>query len=83
MIALLASVRTFELRNVFTTKHPASVMMLGIEWRKYTPNMVPRGYRLIAAAYKDVLVTKILQRVRKITRNGQKIPQSGSHVATG
>ncbi|KAF2351391.1 hypothetical protein FHG87_017852 [Trinorchestia longiramus] len=52
-----------ELRNVFTTKHPASVMMLGLvvsNGEKMPPVWFPRYYRLNASAYKDVLVTKIL-----------------------
>ncbi|KAF2364913.1 Transposase type 1 [Trinorchestia longiramus] len=52
-----------ELWNVFTTKHPASVMMLGVvtsNGEKMPPVWFPRGYRLNASAFKDVLVTKIL-----------------------
>ena len=61
-----------ELRNVSTTKHPASAMKLEVvasNGEKMPPVWFPRGYRLTAAAYKDVLVTKILPWVRKITRN--------------
>ena len=61
-----------ELRNVSTTKHPASVMMLGVvtsNGEEMPPVWFPRGYRLTAVAYKDVLVTKILPWERKITRN--------------
>ena len=50
-----------ELQNASTTKHPASMMM--------PPVWFPRGCRLTAAVYKDVLVTKILPCVRKITRS--------------
>ena len=67
-----------ELRNVSTTKHPASVMMLGVvasNGEKMPPVWFPRGYRLTAAAYKDVLVTKILPWVRKITRNANYVFQ--------
>ena len=52
-----------ELRNVSTTKHPASVMMLGVVTSnrlKMPPVWFPRGYRLTTAAYRDVPVTKIL-----------------------
>lgn len=41
----------------------------GIEWRKMPPVWFPGGYRLTTAAYKDVLVTKVVLWVRKITRN--------------
>ncbi|KAF2351802.1 MoeA N-terminal and linker domain [Trinorchestia longiramus] len=52
-----------ELRNVSATKHPVSVMMLGVvasNGEKMPPVWFPRGYRLNASAYKDVIVTKIL-----------------------
>ncbi|KAF2351465.1 hypothetical protein FHG87_017780 [Trinorchestia longiramus] len=55
-----------------TTKHPASVMMFGVvasNGEKIPPLWFPRGHRLNASAHKDVLVTKILHCVRKITRN--------------
>ena len=58
MIALLASVGTSELRNVSTTKHPASVMMHGVmasNGEKMPPVWFPRGCRLTTAAYKYVL----------------------------
>ncbi|KAF2358831.1 hypothetical protein FHG87_010412 [Trinorchestia longiramus] len=67
-----------ELRNVFTTKHPISVMLLGVvasNGVKIPPVWFPRGYRLNAAAYKYVLVTKILPWVRKITRNANYVFQ--------
>ena len=77
---------TSELRNVSTTKHPASVMMLGVvasNGEKMPPVWFPRGYRLTAAAYKDVLVTKILPWVRKITRNENYVfQQDGTHTHT-
>ena len=75
-----------ELRNVSTTKHPASVMMLGVvaSNREKMPTVwFPRGYRLTSAAYKDVLVTKILPWMRKITRNANYVfQQDGAHVHT-
>ncbi|KAF2353956.1 hypothetical protein FHG87_015290 [Trinorchestia longiramus] len=67
-----------ELRNVSTIKHPASVMMLVVvasNGEKMPPVWFPRGYRLNPSAYKDVLVTKILPWVRKITRNANYVFQ--------
>ena len=70
--------RISELRKESTTKHPASVMMLGVvasNGEKMPPVLFPRSYRLNADAYKNVLVTKILPRVRKITRNANYVFQ--------
>lgn len=50
-------------RNVSKTKHPASVMMLGIvasTGEKMPPVWFPTGYRLTAADYLEILKTKIL-----------------------
>ena len=61
-----------EVRNVSTTKHPASVMMLGVvasNGEKMHPVWFDVGYRLTAAEYKDILATKVLSWVRKITKN--------------
>ena len=66
----------YELRNVSITKHPASVMMLGVvasNGEKMSLVWFPRGYRVAAAAYKDVLVTKILPWARKIIRNANYV----------
>ena len=49
-------------------------MMLGVvasNGENVPPLWFPRDYRLTAAAYKGVLVTKILPRVRNITRNAR------------
>ena len=87
MIALLASVRTSQSRNVFTTKHPTSVIMLGVvasNREKMPPVWFPCGYRPTAPAYKDVLVTKILPWVRKITMNENYVFQQDgapAHIA--
>ena len=67
-----------ELRNVSTTKHLSSVMMLGVvasNAEKMPPVWFPCGYRLTAATYKDVLVTKILPWVRKISINANYVFQ--------
>ena len=61
-----------------TTKHPASVMMVGVvAWNgeKMPPVWFSRGYRLTAAAYKDALVTKILSWMRNITNNANYLFQ--------
>ena len=50
-----------EVCNVSTAKHPASVMMLGVvtsNREKMPPVWLDVGYRLTAADYKDILVTK-------------------------
>ena len=63
---------TPEVRNVSTTKHPASVMMLGVvasNGEKMPPVWFDVGYRLTAADDKDILATKVLPWVRKITKN--------------
>ena len=73
-----------ELRNVSTTKHPAYVMMFGVvplNGEKMPPVWFPRCYRLTAAAYKDVLVAKILPWVRKIIRNANYVFQLYRHCS--
>ncbi|KAF2354421.1 Sulfotransferase domain [Trinorchestia longiramus] len=58
-----------SLRNVSTTKHPASVMMFGVvasNGGKMPQVWFPRGYRLNTSAYKDDLVTKILTWVHPV-----------------
>ncbi|XP_059079978.1 uncharacterized protein LOC131878096 [Tigriopus californicus] len=50
-----------SIRNVTKTKHPASVMMLGVvasTGDKMAPIWFPSGYRLTAADYLEVLSTK-------------------------
>ena len=59
---------------MFTTKHSASVMMLGVvalNGEKMPPVWFLYGYKLTATYYKDVLATKVLPWVRKITRNAE------------
>ena len=46
-----------------------------VNGEKYAPVWFPPGSRPITAAYKDVLVTKILPWVRKITRNANYVFQ--------
>ena len=61
-----------------TTKHPASVMILGVVASnvvKIPPVWFSRGYRPTVVAYKDVFVTKILPWVRKIARNANYVFQ--------
>ena len=55
-----------------TTKHPASVIILGVvasNGETMPPVWFDIGYRLTAADYKDILATKVLPWVRKITKN--------------
>ena len=57
-------------RYVTTTKHPASVMMLGVvasNGEKMPPVWFKAGYRLSAEDYKNILSTKVLPWVSKIT----------------
>ncbi len=52
-----------NIRNISKTKHPASVMMLGVvasTGEKMAPIWFPTGYRLMAADYLDVLSNKVL-----------------------
>lgn len=60
-----------KLRCVSTTKHPASVMMLGVvasNGEKMPPVWFEGGYRLTAADYKDILAKKVLPWVSKIAK---------------
>eukprot|EP00096_Caligus_rogercresseyi_P010004 TRINITY_DN3514_c0_g1_i1.p1 TRINITY_DN3514_c0_g1~~TRINITY_DN3514_c0_g1_i1.p1 ORF type:complete len:218 (-),score=41.98 TRINITY_DN3514_c0_g1_i1:566-1219(-) len=53
----------YNIRNVTTTKHPASVMMLGIvasTGDKMAPIWFDTGYKLTAADYLEILKTKVL-----------------------
>lgn len=52
----------YGIRNVTTTKHPASVMMLGVvasNGEKMPPVWFPVGYRLTGADYLEILKTKV------------------------
>ena len=52
-----------ELRHATRTKHPASVMMLGVvasTGQKMPPIWFDTGYRLNAADYLEILKTKVL-----------------------
>jgi hypothetical protein len=67
-----------KVRYVSTTKHPASVMMLGVvasNGEKMPPVWFPTGYRLTAADYRDILSTKVLPWVRKITKKADFVFQ--------
>ena len=67
-----------EVRNISTTKHPASVMMFGVvasNGEKMPPVWFPTGYRLTAADYKDILESKVLPWVKRITRKADYVFQ--------
>lgn len=67
-----------KVRYVSATKHPASVMMLGVvasNGEKMPPVWFKTGYRLNAADYRDILATKVLPWVRKITKKGDYVFQ--------
>ena len=52
-----------KIRHLSTTKHPASVMMLGVvasTGHKMPPVWFDQGYRLNAADYLEILRTKVL-----------------------
>ena len=58
--------------HISTTKHLASVMMLGVvasNGEKIPPVWFNVGYRLTAADYKDILATKVLPWMRQIIKN--------------
>ena len=61
-----------EVRYLSRIKHQTSVMMLGVvvlNGEKMSPVWFDVGYRLTAADYKDILATKVLHWVKKITNN--------------
>jgi len=67
-----------EYRNVSTTKHPASVMMLGVvasNGLKMPPIWFPTGYRLTAANYKEVLEEKVLPWVKRVLKKSDYVFQ--------
>ena len=67
-----------EVRRVSKTKHPASVMMLGVvasNGEKMPPVWFKTGYRLTAADYREVLATKVLPWVRDITNGADYVFQ--------
>lgn len=67
-----------EVRNTSTTKRPASVMMLGVvgsNGEKMPPVWFPTGYRLTAADYKDILESKVLPWVKRITKKADYVFQ--------
>ena len=67
-----------EHRRMSTTKHPASIMMLGVvasNGEKMPPVWFERGYRLTSAVYKEVLETKVLPWIKKITKKSDYVFQ--------
>ena len=65
-------------QRVSTTKHPASVMMLGVvasNGEKMPPVWFERGYRLTSAVYKEILETKVLPWVKRITKKADYVFQ--------
>lgn len=64
-----------NMRSVSKTKHPASVMMLGIvasTGDKMRPIWFPTGYRLTEADYLKILKTKVLPWILKILKKSGK-----------
>ena len=76
-----------EVRNISTTKHPVSVTMLGVvasNGEKMPPVWFPTGYRLTAADYKEILESKVLPWVKKITKKAEYVFQQDgapAHIA--
>lgn len=69
-----------RVRYVSTTKHPASVMRLGVvasNGEKMPPLWFETVYRLTAADYKVILATKVLPWARKITKNVDCFQEKG------
>jgi len=67
-----------DVRYVTTTKHPASVMMLGVvasNGEKMPPVWFKGGYRLTGTDYRDILATKVLPWIRKIAKGGNYVFQ--------
>ena len=65
-------------RYVCTTKHPASVMMLGVvasNGEKMPPVLFRRGYRLTGVDGMDIMTTKVLAWIRKIDKDGNYVVQ--------
>ena len=61
-----------DVRCVSTTKCQASAMMLGVvasNREKMPPDWFDVGFRLTAAACKDILASRILPCVKKVTKN--------------
>ena len=72
-----------DVRYVTTTKHSASVIMLGVvasNGEKMPPVWFKGGYRLTGADYRDILATKVLPWIRKIVKGGWC---SSAHVQKG
>ena len=76
----------FDVRCKSTTKFPASAMMLGVvasNGEKMQPVWCDVGYRLTAAAYKDILASRLLPWVKKVTKDTDYIfQQDGGHEHT-
>ena len=73
-----------DVRCVSTIKYLGSAMMLGVvvsNREKMPPDWFDAGYRLTAAAYKDILALRILPCVKKLTKDTDYIFQQGGGAA--
>ena len=72
-----------DVHCVSTIKYPASAMMLGVvasNREKMPPDWFDIGYRL-TAAYEDILASRILPCMKKVTKDTDYIFQQGSGPA--
>ena len=68
----------YENRRMPSTKNPASIMVIGVvasNKTKMYPVWFERSYRLTSPIYKEVLESKVLAWVKKITKKSEYVFQ--------